>query len=134
MTILTPNCSSATSFSESWSSRYIAYRRPEHPPGCTATRSAMSARPSSSTSSFTLPAAVCVSWIIVPPVDFSLERAVPGVRETSDLDGRTGRPRDRLYPRPAGIPPGASGFAEVRDHSASHPDELLGRDAEHGVG
>ena len=53
----TPNCSSVASLSETWSSRYIAYRRPEHPPGWTATRSAMSLRPSSTRSSFTLPAA-----------------------------------------------------------------------------
>src|SRR4029453_1961427 len=67
ITTRTPNCSSATSFSVSWSSRYIAYRRPEHPPGWTATRSAMSERPSSTKSSFTLPAADSLSWIIGPP-------------------------------------------------------------------
>src|SRR5688500_17010301 len=50
----------------------MAYRSPEQPPGWTATRRAISLLPSSTRSSFTLPAALSLSWIIGPPVHGSV--------------------------------------------------------------
>ena len=72
-----------------WSSRYMAYRRPEHPPGWTAMRSAMSSRPSSVRSSLTFPAAFSVR-LIIGSSGAVVERA-----DTRDCNRRTRPERER---------------------------------------
>src|SRR6266536_222407 len=118
-TSLTPNCSSETSPSATSSSRYIAYRRPEQPPGWTATRSAISARPSCSRSCLTLFAAISLRVIIGPfPHAKSLCRLYPpGVappgwpRDWPVATSGAGMPERR---RPTdGVPGRVSGFLRV---------------------
>src|SRR5688500_15220905 len=90
----------------------MAYRSPEQPPGWTATRRAMSLLPSSTRSSFTLPAALSLSWIIGPPVHGS----VPGFYR---LNGSTIRREP--------------GFLEVHHLGLGAPLQLGGAGPEHGV-
>src|SRR3954454_4679426 len=64
LTASDPNlaCSSSPAMS---GSKYISYEKPEHPPGRTATRSAISSPPSASSSSLTLVAALSVRVITI---------------------------------------------------------------------
>src|SRR6266571_211691 len=116
MTTRTPKCSAVTSCSVISSSRNMAYRNPEQPPGCTATRRAMSDLPSWTSSSLTLPAA---SWVSVSIGSPAPSRACA------------------LAPLPAIIPAVwvlSRGFLELDHVPADQAHQGLGGDREHRIG
>src|SRR6266508_1560091 len=120
-TSLTPNCSSETSPSATSSSRYIAYRRPEQPPGWTATRSAMSARPSCSRSCLTLVAAISLRLIIGP---FLTRNRSMDYTHMTPLS----QPGCPATPSPSAL------FLEVGDLAARGAQQLVRGDREHRIG